>query len=271
MDNQQLQMHAKHIRKLILDAIYAGQSGHPGGSLGATDIMTALYFNHMDIDQINVNSIERDRFVLSKGHASPVLYATLVEKGLLDEAQLQTFRQINSKLQGHPDMKKVAGVDMTTGSLGQGFSAAVGMALANKLSKNDHRVYCLVGDGEAEEGQIYEAAMSAAHYHLDNLCVIIDQNGLQIDGNTQDIISPAPFEPKFDAFGFHVIAIDGHDFNQINKALDKAKQVKGKPTCIVAKTIKGKGVSFMENQSGWHGKAPNQEQYELAIQELEAQ
>lgn len=269
MDIVTLKDHAKNIRRNIIKEVSNANSGHPGGSLGAADILTVLYFNVMDITADNANSLDRDRFVLSKGHASPLLYAVLAEKGIIPEEELMTFRKLNSRLQGHPDMNEVPGIDMTTGSLGQGLSASVGMALANRLDQNNHRIYCLIGDGEAEEGQIWEAAMAAGHYKLDNLCAIIDENGLQIDGNTSDIISPAPFEDKFKAFGWETISIDGHDYEQIEAAFSKAKQNKGKPTCIVAKTIKGKGVSYMENQAGWHGKAPNAEETVIALKDLE--
>ena len=271
MEIKELQAHAKNIRKNILREIFVAQSGHPGGSLGATDILTELFFEVMDINETNVNGIDRDRFVLSKGHTSPLLYAILVEKGLLADEQLDTFRKIDSKLQGHPNMNYVPGVDMSTGSLGQGFAVADGMALANRLNGNSHRVYCLIGDGESQEGEIWETAMSAAHYKNDHLCAIIDVNGLQIDGRTSDVMNPNPLDEKFKAFGWHVIDVDGHDFKQLRAAFKEASETKGQPTAIIAKTTKGKGVSFMEDQAGWHGKAPNLEQYEQAIQELEAQ
>lgn len=271
MDIEKLKQHARNIRINIIKQVSNANSGHPGGSLGAADIVTLLYFEVMDINKDNVGSIDRDRFVLSKGHSSPLLYATLAEKGFIPEEELMTFRKLNTRLQGHPDINSLDGVDMSTGSLGQGFSAAVGMALANKLDKNDHRIYCLAGDGECEEGQIWEAAMAAHHYHCDNLCLIIDENGLQIDGRTSDVISPAPFEDKFRAFGWYVIPVDGHDFEALKKAFDEAKTIKGIPTCIVAKTIKGKGVSFMENVADWHGKAPNAEQTKIALADLEGE
>ena len=264
-----LKKHANNIRKNIVKMVANAKSGHPGGSLSATEILTVLYFEEMNIDASNVSSTNRDRFVLSKGHASPCLYATLAEKGLLHE-DLLTFRKLNSKLQGHPNMKSVDGVDMSTGSLGQGISAAVGMALANKVDHNDNRVYALLGDGECEEGQVCEAAMCAAHYKLDNLCAIVDFNGLQIDGNVQDVMNPCPIDQKFAAFGWNVICIDGHDFIQIKDAFARAKMCKDRPTMILAKTIKGKGVSFMENNAGWHGVAPNEEQLAQALKELEA-
>jgi transketolase len=271
MENEILKQHANHIRINILKEVANANSGHPGGSLSSADIVTLLYFEIMDINQDNVRSIDRDRFVLSKGHVSPLLYAVLSEKGFIPEEELMTFRKINSRLQGHPNMNLVPGVDMSTGSLGQGLAAADGMAIANKLSKNDHRVYCLVGDGESEEGEIWEAAMAAHHYKSDNLCMILDSNGLQIDGKVDDVIGPNPLDQKMEAFGWHVIHADGHDFDDLRKAFKEAENTKGVPTCIVAHTIKGKGVSYMENQAGWHGKAPNAEQLKQAIAELEAE
>lgn len=271
MENKELSLHAKNIRRNIVKEVYAAQSGHPGGSLGAADILTYLYFEEMDINEDNVNSIQRDRFVLSKGHASPALYAVLAEKGFLPEDELVTFRAINSSLQGHPNMNYVNGVDMSTGSLGQGVSCAVGMALANKLDQNNHRIYALLGDGECQEGQVWEATMAAAHYKLDNLCIIVDANNLQIDGRVSDVMNVFPLEDKFKAFNCHVITINGHDFDEIRQALQQARTIKGKPSVIVANTIKGKGVSFMEDQQGWHGVAPNEEQYHLAMKELEAE
>ena len=266
MDN--LGLHANNIRKNIVKMVANAKSGHPGGSLSAADIMTVLYFEEMNINEDNVDSIDRDRFVLSKGHASPCLYAALAERGLLHE-DLLTFRKLNSNLQGHPNMNSVAGVDMSTGSLGQGISAAVGMAIANKIGKNDHRVYAMLGDGECEEGQVWEAAMAASHYHLDNLCAIVDFNGLQIDGNVQDVMDPTPIDKKFEAFGWNTINIDGHDFDDIRNAFKVARECKGKPTMILAHTIKGKGVSYMENAANWHGVAPNEEQLKIALEELE--
>lgn len=268
---EELIRHATNIRMNIVKMVSAASSGHPGGSLSAADILTYLYFNEMNISKENANTIDRDRFVLSKGHASPLLYAVLSEKGILDEKALMTFRKIDSKLQGHPNMNYVEGVDMSTGSLGQGLSAAVGMALANKLDKNEHRVYCLVGDGESEEGQIWEAAMAASHYKLDNLCAILDFNGLQIDGEITEVMNPTPLDKKFEAFNWNVITIDGHDFDQIENAFAQAKHCKDKPTMILAHTVKGKGVSYMENKASWHGSAPNQEQCELAIKELKGE
>ena len=266
MDN--LGLHANNIRKNIVKMVANAKSGHPGGSLSAADIMTVLYFEEMNINEDNVDSIDRDRFVLSKGHASPCLYAALAERGLLHE-DLLTFRKLNSNLQGHPNMNSVAGVDMSTGSLGQGISTAVGMAIANKLGKNDYRVYAMLGDGECEEGQVWEAAMAASHYHLDNLCAIVDFNGLQIDGNVQDVMDPTPIDKKFEAFGWNTINIDGHDFDDIRNAFKVARECKGKPTMILAHTIKGKGVSYMENAANWHGVAPNEEQLKIALEELE--
>ena len=265
--NVQLQAHATSIRRNIVKMVTSAKSGHPGGSLSATDLITTLYFNVMDINEENVGSINRDRFVLSKGHAAPLLYAVLAEKGLLKE-DLLTLRKCGSPLQGHPNMNYVQGVDMSTGSLGQGISCAVGMALANKMDQKDYRVYTLLGDGESQEGQVWEAAMAAAHYKLDNLCAILDFNKLQIDGNVHDVMNPTPLDKKFEAFGWHVIVIDGHDYDQINKAFEEAKTVKGKPTMILAHTIKGKGVSFMEDKANWHGVAPKPEECELALKEL---
>lgn len=265
---EDLKLHITNIRKNILKMVANAKSGHPGGSLGAADIMGVLFFEVMDINPQNASGIDRDRFVLSKGHASPVLYATLYEKGILKE-DLMTFRKLNSKLQGHPNMNYVDGVDMSTGSLGQGFSTAVGMAMANRLSKNNHRIYALLGDGESEEGQIWEAAMAAAHYKLDNLCAILDFNGLQIDGDITKVMNPTPLDKKFEAFGWYVICIDGNNLDEILKALNEAKTVKGKPTLILAKTVKGKGVSFMENNAAWHGVAPNPEELAAALKELE--
>ena len=268
MDIKELQNHVTNIRKNIVKMITNAKSGHPGGSLSATDILTVLYFEEMNISKENVKGIDRDRFVLSKGHASPLLYSTLYEKGFLDEEELLTFRKINSHLQGHPNMNYVDGVDMSTGSLGQGISTAVGMALANKLDNNNNRVYALLGDGECEEGQVWEAAMSAAHYKLDNLCAIVDFNGLQIDGDIKEVMNPTPIDTKFKAFGWNVITIDGHDIKAIEKAFEEARNTKGNPTMILAHTVKGKGVSFMENNAGWHGNAPNKEQCEIALREL---
>ncbi|MEE3487201.1 MAG: transketolase [Bulleidia sp.] len=271
MNNEELKKHARNIRRNIIKEVYNAQSGHPGGSLGAADILTELYFEVMDITPENAGTRDRDRFVLSKGHVSPLLYAVLAEKGIIPEEELMTFRKLDSKLQGHPNMNYVKGVDMSTGSLGQGLAAADGMALANKLDGNDHRIYALVGDGESEEGEIWEAAMAAHHYKNDNLCAVIDVNGLQIDGKTDDVIGPNPLGDKFAAFGWHVIEVNGHDFDELRAAFKEAKETKGVPTAIIAHTVKGKGVSFMENQAGWHGKAPNEEQYKQALAELEAE
>ena len=265
---QDLQEKAKNIRKSIVEMVYSAASGHPGGSLSITDVFTALYFNELNIDIKNPKDENRDRVVLSKGHCSPALYSTLAEKGFFPKEDLNTFRKVDSYLQGHPDMKKIPGVDMTSGSLGQGLSIANGMALAGKLDNKDYRVYCICGDGEIQEGQIWEAAMSCSHYKLDNVCVIVDNNNLQIDGSVEDVMNPHPIDKKFESFGFYVLVIDGHNFDEIIDAFEKAKQTKGKPTAIIAKTTKGKGVSFMENQAGWHGKAPKEEEYKLAMEEL---
>lgn len=267
-DVQELEKIANQVRIGIVKEVYHGKSGHPGGSLSCADILTVLYFNQMNIDPNKPDSQARDRFVLSKGHASPALYSTLAQRGYFDKEELLTFRGIDSVLQGHPDMKHIPGVDMSTGSLGQGLSCANGMAMASKLNKDGNRVYCLVGDGEIEEGQIWEAAMSASHYKLDNLCVIVDNNNLQIDGSIEEVMSSYPIDEKFKSFGFHVINVDGHSIEKIINAFNEAKTIKGKPTAIIAKTIKGKGVSFMENQVGWHGKAPNEEQYNTAMHDL---
>ena len=261
---------ATEIRLDIIEEVHSAKSGHPGGSLSIADIITYLYYEEMNIDPKNPNWADRDRFVLSKGHTAPALYAVLAEKGYFPKEELKKLRQVDSFLQGHPDMKITPGVDMTTGSLGLGISAACGMALAAKVDGKDYRTYTILGDGETEEGQVWEAAMFAAHYKLDNLCVLVDFNGLQIDGPVAEVMNPAPHDEKFKAFGFHVITIDGHDFDQIAAAYAEAKTIKGKPTAIIANTVKGKGVSFMENQVSWHGSAPNDEQYEQAIAELKA-
>lgn len=263
-----LEKTSKNIRRSIVDMIYKASSGHPGGALSITDILVALYFKEMNIDENNPKMETRDRLVLSKGHASAGLYATLAEKGFFPKENLTSFRKIDSILQGHPDMKKIPGVDMSSGSLGQGLSIANGMAIAGKLDKRDYRVYVILGDGEIEEGQIWESAMSASHYKLDNLCVIVDNNNLQIDGEISNVMNPYPIDEKFEKFGFNVINIDGHNFDEIINAFENAKKVKDRPTAIIAKTIKGKGVSFMENQSSWHGKAPNDEQYAIAMKEF---
>lgn len=265
----ELQKIALNIRKNCIEMIYTASSGHPGGALSCADLLTALYFSEMKVDVQNPKDENRDRLVLSKGHASAALYATLAEKGFFPKEELINFRNIDSMLQGHPDMRRIPGVDMSTGSLGQGLSAANGMAMAGKLDGKDYRVYCLMGDGEIEEGQIWEAAMTASHYQLDNLCAIVDFNNLQIDGKVTDVMNVTPIDEKFKSFGFHVINIDGNDIDEILNALEKARNMKGRPTAIIAKTVKGKGVSFMENQAGWHGKAPNEEEYKIAIQELQ--
>ena len=259
---------ANDIRKGVIESVYNGKSGHPGGSLSCADILTVLYFNQMNLDPKEPLAEGRDRFVLSKGHCSPALYSTLAEKGFFDRKLLNDFRNINSNLQGHPDMNKIPGVDMTTGSLGQGLSVSVGMAIASKMESMGCRVYCLMGDGELEEGQVWEAAMAASKNKLDNLCVIVDNNNLQIDGSIKEVAGLTNIDSKFESFGFNVINVNGHDIEELIIAFEKAKEVKGMPTAIIAKTIKGKGVSFMENQVGWHGKAPNKEEYEKAIQEL---
>ncbi|WP_025640241.1 transketolase [Schnuerera ultunensis] len=263
-----LEIIAKNMRINIINMLKEAKSGHPGGSLSACEILAALYFKEMKIDPKNPDWVDRDRFVLSKGHAAPVLYAALAEKGYFPKEELMELRKVDSMLQGHPDMKGTPGVDMTTGSLGQGLAAANGMALAGKMDKKDYRVYTLIGDGESQEGIIWEAAMLASHYQLDNITVFLDHNGLQIDGTNLEVMNIEPIDEKFKSFGWHVIKIDGHSFEEIFKALDEAKNIKGKPSIIVAKTIKGKGVSFMEDQVGWHGKAPTEEEALKAIDEL---
>ncbi len=267
---EMLKEKALNIRLGALEGIYSASSGHPGGSLAIADILSYLYFSEMNVNPENPADPDRDRLVLSKGHTAPALYAALAEKGYFDKSLLSTLRKFGSILQGHPDMKHIPGIDMSTGSLGQGFSAANGIALAGKIDKKDYRVYAILGDGESEEGQIWEAAMFGAHYKLDNLCAIVDNNGLQIDGKVTEVMNPTPLDEKFLAFGWNVYTIDGHNFDEIADALEKAKTVKGKPTAIIANCVKGKGVSFMENQVGWHGSAPNKEQYEQAIAELKA-
>lgn len=268
---KQLQILAAKSRMGAILGTYHAKSGHPGGSLSAADIFTYLYFKEMNVKPEQPDWEDRDRFVLSKGHCCPSLYATLALKGYFDWNELTVLRHVGAMLQGHPDMKGTPGIDMSTGSLGQGISAACGMALAAKLDNKDYRTYTVLGDGEVEEGQVWEAAMFASHNKLDNLVVIVDQNGLQIDGTVEEVAGIEPLDKKFESFGFEVIKIDGHDFEQIASALDKAKTVKGKPTAILAKTVKGKGVSFMENQVGWHGTAPNKEQFEQATAELQAE
>ncbi|HIV36056.1 MAG TPA: transketolase, partial [Candidatus Negativibacillus faecipullorum] len=250
---KELAITACKVRMGIIEGTHSAKSGHPGGSLSAADVLTYLYFCEMNVDPQHPDKADRDRLVLSKGHVAPALYAVLAHKGYFPVEELKTLRKIGSRLQGHPDMKKIPGVDMSSGSLGQGISAACGMAKAAKLQNADWRVYAVLGDGEIQEGQVWEAAMFASHYHLDNLCVLVDNNGLQIDGNVADVMSPYPIDEKFKAFGFHVINIDGHDFDQIEAAYQEARTVKGQPTAIIAKTVKGKGVSFMENQASWHG------------------
>ena len=268
LEKDELEQMAKKVRRGIIEAVYNGKSGHPGGSLSIADILTVLYFRQMNIDPKNPEWEDRDRLVLSKGHCSPALYSSLANRRFFAVEDLKTFRNINSYLQGHPDKNKVPGVDMTTGSLGQGLSVANGMAIAGKLDKKDYRVYCILGDGEIEEGQIWEAAMASNKYKLDNLCVIVDNNNLQIDGTIEEVMSSYPIDEKFRSFGFEIIKIDGHNIDEIIKAFEVAENIKGKPTCIIAKTIKGKGVSYMENQVSWHGKAPNEEQYLEAIKGL---
>ncbi len=259
---------AAEIRANIIKAVYNAGSGHPGGSLSATDILTVLYFNEMNIDPKNPNKVDRDKFVLSKGHAAPLLYTTLAKRGFYDIDEVMSLRKIGGKYQGHPNMHKVEGVEMSTGSLGQGFSVSVGMAIANKIDERDSRVYVLLGDGELQEGIVWEAAMSAAHYKLDNLVAIVDWNGLQIDGKNDDVMKVSPIKEKFEAFGWNAISIDGHDIEQIMQAFEEARRQEGRPTVIVAKTHKGQGVSFMVDEHGWHGKAPNEEQAIKAVEEL---
>lgn len=264
----QLQSHANNIRQEIVKMVAAANSGHPGGSLSAADIVTVLYFHEMNIYSDKPADPDRDRFILSKGHASPVLYAALAEKGFFPKEELATFRKLNTRLQGHPSRKLLPGVEQSTGSLGQGLSSGIGMALAGRLDKKDYRVYVMMGDGEIQEGMVWEAVMAAGHYGLDNLCAIVDFNHLQIDGNVEEVMNPNPIDEKFRAFNWHVIEIDGHDMEQIIAAFAEAKQVKGKPTMILANTVKGKGISYMENVCGWHGTAPNQEQLQKALDEL---
>lgn len=272
MDSQEknkLACIAYRIRKGAVTAVYSAGSGHPGGSLSIAEILSVLYFKEMRLDPENPNWEERDRFVLSKGHCAPALYSALAEKGYIPKEDLKTLRKTTSYLEGHPDKKKIPGIDMSSGSLGQGISAANGMALAGKIDNKDYRVYTILGDGEIQEGQVWEAAMFAAHYKLDNLTAFVDYNSLQIDGTIQEVMSPEPIADKFAAFGWHVISVDAHNVEELVSAVEEAKQTKGKPTMIVAKSVKGKGVSFMENNVAWHGSAPNQEQYEQAIKELD--
>ena len=260
---------ASRIRMDVIEEVHSAGSGHPGGSLSAADIVTALYFGEMNIDPKNPQMKGRDKFVLSKGHAAPVQYAALAEKGYFPKEELTTLRKLGSRLQGHPNMHKLPGIEMSTGSLGQGFAVCVGMAIANKIDNDPGRIYTLLGDGELQEGLIWEAAMASAHYKLDNLCVIVDWNGLQIDGRNDDVMTVSPVDEKFKAFGFNVLTIDGHSFEQIFEAFKQARECKGKPTAIIAKTHKGRGVSLMEDQAGWHGKAPDDQQAQQAISELE--
>ena len=270
MNKLELQKTANEVRKGIVTAVHSAKAGHPGGSLSAADVFTYLYFEEMNIDPKEPKKADRDRFVLSKGHTAPGLYATLANRGYFPVEDLKTLRHIGSYLQGHPDMKHIPGVDMSSGSLGQGISAAVGMALAGKMDNADYRVYTLLGDGEIQEGQVWEASMFAGHRKLDNLVVIVDNNGLQIDGKIEDVCSPYPIDKKFEAFNFHVINVeDGNDFDQLAAAFKEAKETKGMPTAIIMKTVKGKGVSYMENNAGWHGKAPNDEEYAIAMADLE--
>jgi transketolase len=269
MNKLELMTMANEIRKGVVIAIYNAKSGHPGGSLSAADIYTYLFFKEMNINPNEPKKTDRDRFVLSKGHTAPGYYSALANRGFFPVEDLTTLRKVGSYLQGHPDMKHIPGVDMSSGSLGQGISAAVGMAISAKLSNEDYRVYTLLGDGEIQEGQVWEASMLAGHRKLDNLVVIVDNNGLQIDGKIEDVNSPYPIDKKFEAFNFHVINIDGHDFDEIDAAFKEARVTKGKPTAIIAKTVKGKDISFMENQASWHGAAPNEEQYAVAMADLE--
>ncbi|HCW54464.1 MAG TPA: transketolase [Clostridium sp.] len=267
-NKQELENISKLMRKDIVTMLTESASGHPGGSLSIVDIMSVLFFEEMNINPSNPKDPNRDRFVLSKGHAAPALYSALARKGYFEVEELMTLRKTGSRLQGHPNMNDIPGIDMSTGSLGQGISAAVGMALAGKLDKKDYRVYTILGDGELEEGQVWEAAMSAAHYNLDNLTAFVDNNGLQIDGDIKDVMNPAPIDKKFEAFGWNVLKINGHNYDEIRNAIEEAKNTKGQPTVIVCSTIKGKGVSFMENNAGWHGNAPNKEQCEQALKEI---
>ena len=270
MNNTQLELMAYKIRRHAVTAVYSAASGHPGGSLSIADILSVLYFDEMNVNPADAKNADRDRFVLSKGHCAPALYGALAEKGFIPVEDIATFRRADSYLQGHPDMKGVPGVDMSTGSLGQGICTANGMALAGKLDNKDYRVYSILGDGEIEEGQVWEAAMFAAHYKLDNLTAFVDFNGLQIDGDITEVMNPTPIDKKFEAFGWNVLCIDAHNYDEIKDAIAKAKATKGKPTVIIAKSVKGKGVSYMENKAEWHGSAPNKEQYETAAAELDA-
>lgn len=270
MNKLELQKTANEVRKGIVTAVHSAKAGHPGGSLSAADLFTYLYFQEMNIDPKEPKKADRDRFVLSKGHTAPGLYSTLAQRGYFPVEDLKTLRHLGSYLQGHPDMKHIPGVDMSSGSLGQGISAAVGMALSAKMDGADYRVYTLLGDGEIQEGQVWEASMFAGFRKLDNLVVVVDNNGLQIDGSIEDVCSPYPIDKKFEAFNFHVINVaDGNDFDQLDAAFQEAREIKGMPTAIIMKTVKGKGVSFMENSAGWHGKAPNDAEYEIAMADLE--
>lgn len=268
-DTKQLEQIAKIARKNIIEQVYGAKSGHPGSSLSCVDILTVLYFNEMNIDPEEPTMEDRDRLVLSKGHASPALYSILAQRRFFPKEELKEFRKLGSRLQGHPDRKKLPGLDMSGGSLGQGLSAACGMALASQLKKQHNRVYCIVGDGELQEGQIWEAAMTAAHYKLDNLCVIVDNNHLQIDGKIEEVMNPNPIDEKFESFGFEVLKTNGHDIKKLMETFEQAKHIKDSPTVIIAHTVKGKGVSFMENKAEWHGKAPSEEEYKQAMEELE--
>ena len=267
---RELQILATKVRIHVIEGTFNAKSGHPGGSLSIADLVTYLYSEKMNVDPKNPKMQGRDRLVLSKGHCAPALYGILAEKGFFDKEEIKTLRHIGSILQGHPDMNKTPGIDMSTGSLGQGISAACGMALAGKIDNSDYKVYTIVGDGESEEGEVWEAAMFAAHKNLDNLIAIIDYNGLQIDGTIEEVCSPLPFDKKFEAFGWHVLTMDAHDFNDIERAFSEAEKLSGKPVAIIQRSVKGKGVSFMENQVGWHGKATNAEEYEIAMAELKA-
>ena len=268
-DIEKLRKIAKQARIDIIEEVYGANSGHPGSSLSCVDILTVLYFNEMNVDPQNPKMEDRDKLVLSKGHASPALYSILSQRGYFDRNELKEFRKLGSRLQGHPDIKKLPGIDMSAGSLGQGLSSACGMALASKLKKQNNRIYCILGDGELQEGQVWEAAMTAGHYKLDNLCVVVDNNNLQIDGKVSDVMNPYPIDEKFKSFGFSVFNADGNDIESLIKVFDEAKIVKNRPVVIIAKTVKGKGVSFMEDKAEWHGKAPNEEEYNKAINELQ--
>lgn len=267
---KQLERTACKVRMGVIEGVYNAKSGHPGGSLSISDLLTYLYFAKMHVDPKNPKMQSRDRLVLSKGHTAPALYAVLAERGFFDKEELKSLRHIGAMLQGHPDMKHIPGVDMTTGSLGQGISAACGMALSGKIASDSYKVYAVLGDGEIEEGQVWEAAMFASHYHLDNLVAIVDNNGLQIDGKITDVMSPMPIDKKFEAFGWYVTTMDAHDFDDIERAFNEAENISGRPVAIIQKSVKGKGVSFMENQVGWHGKAPNADEYKQAMDELQA-